>query len=268
MQRWAPVRLVRITASQSSIFMRRAIVSRVMAALLTRISSLPNLARTCWNPVLIWAASATSMGTARASPPADSISVTRVASFSVLRAATATFAPEAASPTAVARPIPCDAPVMSATLSFSENIRSNFLVRSALGFAGFGARLGDFLQRVFQAGGIFHVENADATIDLAQQAGQNFAGADFDEDIHAGFDHFVNRIEPTDRRGDLADQRVAGFVAGDDGFGIDIGDQRKFQGGEAHGFQIGFEAFLCRHHQRAVKRRGDGQNHGALSAGL
>src|SRR3984957_16742800 len=65
-------------------------------------------------------------------------------------------------------------------------------------FAGFGARLSDFFQRVFQAGGIFDVKDADAAIDLAQQAGQNFTGADFDEDVYSRFNHFVNRIEPAD----------------------------------------------------------------------
>ena len=43
------------------------------------------------------AASATSIGTASASPPAASISATSDASFSVFRAATATFAPASAS---------------------------------------------------------------------------------------------------------------------------------------------------------------------------
>src|SRR5579862_4281124 len=122
MHKCAPVRLVRSTASQSSSLMRRASVSRVMAALLTRMSSLPNFASNCWKPVFTWAASATSMGTARASPPAAAISDASEASFSVLRAAMATFAPASARARDVARPMPCDAPVTRATLSLSENI--------------------------------------------------------------------------------------------------------------------------------------------------
>src|SRR5271156_2134326 len=142
------------------------------------------------------------------------------------------------------------------------------VVQFGLGLARFGASLGNFFQRVFQAGGIFDVEDADAAIDLAEQAGQDFAGADFDEDVYAGFDHFVNGIEPADRRSDLADQRVARFIAGDHRLGVDVGDQRKFQRGEARGLQIDFEALLRGHHQGAMKRRGYGQNYGALGTAL
>ena len=102
--------------------MRRASVSLVIAALLTRTSSLPNLARTAAKAVFTCAASATSRGTASASPPAASISFTRSSSLATWRAATATFAPDCANASAMARPIPCEAPVTSATLSFSEHI--------------------------------------------------------------------------------------------------------------------------------------------------
>ena len=61
-------------------------------------------------------------GNGQRAPPAASISATSVASFSVLRAATATFAPATTSASAVERPMPCDAPVTRATLSWSENI--------------------------------------------------------------------------------------------------------------------------------------------------
>ena len=67
--------------------MRSASVSRVIAALFTRISSLPNFASACWKPFFTCAASATSIGTASASPPAAAISAASAASFSVLRAA-------------------------------------------------------------------------------------------------------------------------------------------------------------------------------------
>ncbi len=62
------------------------------------------------------------MATASASPPAAAISATTPASFSVLRAAAATRAPARAKASAVARPIPCDAPVTSATRSFKLNM--------------------------------------------------------------------------------------------------------------------------------------------------
>ena len=59
----------------------------MIAALFTKISSLPNFASTCWMPAFTCTASATSIGTANASPPAASISVTSDASLSTLRAA-------------------------------------------------------------------------------------------------------------------------------------------------------------------------------------
>ncbi len=66
----APVRFVRSTASQSSAFIRTARPSRVMAALFTRMSSLPNFSIVCRNPAFTCSASATSIATASASPPA------------------------------------------------------------------------------------------------------------------------------------------------------------------------------------------------------
>src|SRR2546422_5989712 len=93
MHRWAPVRLVRSTASQSSGFIRTARPSRVMAALFTRMSSLPKRSSVCLKPAFTRSASATSMDTARASPPAAAIFATTAANFSTLRAAAATLAP-------------------------------------------------------------------------------------------------------------------------------------------------------------------------------
>src|ERR1700730_8642715 len=120
------------------------------------------------------------MGTASAWPPFASISETSDASLSAERAATATLAPASASASAVARPIPCDAPVTRATLSSRENM--------PLAFRRFGARLGDLVERGLQAGGVFDVQDAYRAIDLAHQAGEDFARADFDEDIDAEVD--------------------------------------------------------------------------------
>ncbi len=59
--------------------------------------------------------SVTSVGTTSASPPADSIRSARASSSSARRAASATLAPASASASAVASPIPDDAPVTIAT---------------------------------------------------------------------------------------------------------------------------------------------------------
>src|SRR5580698_9612996 len=55
------------------------------------------------------------------------------ASFSTLRAAIATRAPLWANANAMARPIPCDAPVTRATFSRRENIRGNPIVSARSG---------------------------------------------------------------------------------------------------------------------------------------
>src|SRR3984885_1006990 len=260
MHRCAPVRLVFSTASQSSSFMRSASVSRVIAALFTKMWSRPNFASACWKPVFTWAASDTSIGTASASPPVAWISATSDASLSAVRAATATFAPAPASATDVARPMPCDAPVTRATLSLSENMR--------LAFRRFGARLRDLVERGLQTCSVLDIEAAHRAVDLPQQAGQHLARSDFDEDVDSLLDHLPHRIEPANRHGHLTDQRLARLVAGSDRLGIHVGDNRETQRAELHTAQIRLQALLRRRKQRAMKGRRDGQYHGALGAGL
>src|SRR5271155_4052009 len=212
MHRCAPVRFVRSTASQSSSFIRRASVSRVIAALFTRISSRPNFASTCWNPAFTCAESATSIGTARAAPPTPSISATSEASFSLLRAAAPTIAPAPASASAVARPIPCDAPVTSATLCLSENIR--------LVFRRFRACLCNLVERCLQTRGVLHVQGAHGPVNLPQQPGEHFARSYLHKYGHTALDHLVDRIEPAHWLGYLPDQRVARLVTARDRFRV------------------------------------------------
>src|SRR5882762_9782226 len=104
-----------MTASQSARFIRITSWSRVMPALLTRMSILPNCAMTALNTALICSSSATSSANGAACPPAAAISPTTSSSFSRLRAAAATYTPDFARRSAQARPIPCEAPVTKAT---------------------------------------------------------------------------------------------------------------------------------------------------------
>src|SRR5438876_7261781 len=114
-QRYADVRLVLSTLSQSARFMRMTNWSRVMPALFTRISILLNWVRTALKVDLICSSSPTSSGKAAALPPAAPISLTSSCNLSWLRAARASVAPDWDSLNAQARPMPCDAPVTSAT---------------------------------------------------------------------------------------------------------------------------------------------------------
>ena len=96
-----------------------------------------------------------------------------------------------------------------------------------------------------QARRVLHVEAAHRAIDLPQQARKHFARANFDKNVHALLDHFAYGVEPAHRQRDLADQRVARFVAGGDGFGIHIGDQRKSQRVKCRGAQVAARGAAC-----------------------
>src|SRR5271165_1114214 len=86
-----------------------------MPALLTRMSIFPNCAIAAFTTDFTCSSSLTSSVNAAALPPAAVISWTNSFSFSGLRAATATVAPSLASLRAQVRPMPCEAPVTSAT---------------------------------------------------------------------------------------------------------------------------------------------------------
>ena len=114
-QRYADVRLVLRTASQSARFMRMTNWSRVIPALFTRMSILPNCAITALKVDLICSSSPTSSGKAAGFASRGFDLATSSCSLSWLRAASASVAPDWASFNAQARPMPCDAPVTSAT---------------------------------------------------------------------------------------------------------------------------------------------------------
>ena len=98
MQRYAEVRFVVSTASQSARFMRITNWSRVMPALFTRMSILPNCPSADLIADFTCASSATSMTKTKgaAFAPAAVIWATSSSSFCRLRAAAATVAPSRA----------------------------------------------------------------------------------------------------------------------------------------------------------------------------
>src|SRR6266478_3481494 len=81
MHRYAEVRFVFSTESQSERFMRMTSWSRVMPALFTRMSILPNCPSADLIPDFTCSSSATSMTNADALPTAAAISATRSSSF-------------------------------------------------------------------------------------------------------------------------------------------------------------------------------------------
>src|SRR6266704_280825 len=260
MQKWAPVKFVCSTASQSSFFMRIARPSRVTAALFTRISSRPNFSTTCLNPAFTCSASETSIFIANASPPFATISFTSTASFPSLRAATATVAPASDSASAVSRPIPCDAPVTTATLSFKLNITipPGSLARILpfpLFFPTSSSRSvrpcsSNLFYRRRQALFVLDVQRRHRALDLPQQSRQHPPGPDFDKRIHALVDQQPHGLFPAHRHRNLPNQRLTCFVAIGRGVRIHIRHQRQLQIRKLRIAQILFQPLLHGHHQR------------------
>src|SRR5918995_1596629 len=120
-------------------------------ALLTRISTLPNSSTAFWISPCAWLSSVTSQTAASTRPPLPLIRSTRSASRSSLLAATTTTAPSAASASAVASPMPLEAPVTTATLPSSFAIILAFLVCWSAYLYG-GARCSGWWGRQAQVG--------------------------------------------------------------------------------------------------------------------
>jgi hypothetical protein len=106
--------LVSITASQSSSFMRMASWSRVMPALFTSTCRPPSLRTICSMSASDWAASVTFSTSPRLPGNAASASLTAAAPASEV-AVPMTRWPCSASASAMARPMPREAPVTRAT---------------------------------------------------------------------------------------------------------------------------------------------------------
>src|SRR5215207_1968985 len=85
-------------------------------ALFTRMSTLPNASRALLIKPCAWLSSVTSQTAASTRPPSSCICSTSPASRSSLLAATTPAAPSLASASAVASPMPLEAPVTTATL--------------------------------------------------------------------------------------------------------------------------------------------------------
>ena len=95
-------------------------VNGAAPALLTSTSTAPRSARVRRTRACICPRSVTSVGTARAFPPTDSISAAAASSSGAPRAARTTAAPARANAAAMALPIPRFAPVTTATFPQSE----------------------------------------------------------------------------------------------------------------------------------------------------
>src|SRR5574341_1179658 len=110
--RKVPFRLTASTASHCSSVILAAIASRLMPALLIRMSSRPNARTVSWTTRSQSAFFATSPATMSALAPADRISPATASSPSTFASFTATSAPSRANRFAVAAPMPLAPPVL------------------------------------------------------------------------------------------------------------------------------------------------------------
>ena len=130
-----PLRLVSITASQSSSFKSTRKPSRLMPALFTRISAMPADDSASAKQSRTEAESVTSTSTHIALPPLSAIDWAVSSSFSRLRAARTTVAPASASVSANCRPRPEPAPVTRATRPSRLNRSAYVIVRAPSAWA-------------------------------------------------------------------------------------------------------------------------------------
>ena len=130
---------------------------------------------------------------------------------------------------------------------------------------------GNRCQCLFERRRVFDVQCGDGGVfaeDLAVEAGEDFAGAYFDEVGRALGGQELDALDPADGAGDLADEAVAGVVGFCDESGVDVGgdgDERVLEG---EGGEVFGEGVLRGLHEGAVEGCADLKHDGALGSGL
>ena len=88
-----------------------------------------------------------------------------------------------------------------------------------------------------QARGVFDVGGGKRFVDLTVEAGEDFAGADFNEMRGAGLREELDALDPADRRGDLADESVADFRGAGEKARVGIGGDGEGRVVKGDGFE-------------------------------
>ena len=101
------------------------------------------------------------------------------------------------------------------------------------------------------------LERGLAAVDLAHEAGEHLAGADFDEVGDALGDEELDALDPADGAGDLADEAVAGLGAAGDEAGVDVAGDGELGVVEDEGFEVGGEGLLRGLHEGAMEGGAD-----------
>src|SRR6202050_2424982 len=251
-RRNTPVRSVEITCSQSSAFMRRSSMSRVMAALLMRIVGRALVASRSAASASIEAASPTFRTAPRPCTPASETAALISAAPASLVAVPTTRAPAFASASAMARPMPREAPVTRAK-SFSSMGLSRSRGECRVARCGVPER--EALQ-------------VRAALNAPVEPGQYLAWPAFNERLRMVCKQRAHGIRPAHRSRKLLREkranvlrigvrrRIDGAVVGD--VGCADRDAREALGHALHG----------RLHQAAVRRYAHRQKHRPLCAML
>src|SRR5665213_3889602 len=244
------VKLVAITWSQSSIRMRTKSVSRVMAALLMRIVGRPSPASRSATSAATEVASPASNTAPRPVRPCAANSALMAAAPAALVAVPTTRAPALPRASAMARPMPREAPVTRAR-SFSSMDSS-----SAAGERSLHAC------RVLKR----EARKIRAPLDTTVERGQHLAGAAFNERLDMGCNDRAHGLGPMHRACQLAPQQRPNIL----GIGMRGGIDRAHEGNARHAHgdprQALAQAARGRLHQTAVRWHAHGQWHGAFGA--
>src|SRR6185312_16656597 len=202
-RRKVAVRLTSSTACQSSSRKRSASESRVMPALLTRMSSWPSAASASLTSAS--AASGVERSAVSTGVPAPS-SAASASSAGRRVPARATIAPARCRARAIAPPIPPEAPVTSAACPPRSNMASEPLHQ----FFGLGRAAGRHYGHL--------------AVDPPAEAGQHLAGADLDDLLNLVEPEQEDRLAPAHHAGDLLDEERPDHIDVLGGCCADVGD--------------------------------------------
>src|SRR5512134_245086 len=215
-RRYVPLRLTRTTESNSSSDMRIRRLSRVIPALLTRMSIFPCASRMFLIPASTWARSLTSNISTIPLPPA----ATREARVSRAPASfptslTTTVAPSAQNASAIARPIPRAEPVTSATFPASRIVPPpvpKFIPSTTKAVQGEFSP--EDRPHGIQVGGGAERRRPRFLVDAADEAGEHFARPHLEEGVRPRSLHPPDRLLPAHRGRDLPEKDLRNPVPG------------------------------------------------------
>src|SRR5512139_688804 len=264
-----PLRFTRRTASNSSSDIRMRRLSRVIPALLTRMSTRPRASRIRFTPASTWAGSLTSSISTIPLPPAASIAarVSR-APASLPTSLTTTVAPSAENASAIARPIPRAEPVTSATFPESRIVPPPIpKVIPSTPRTVQGELSPEERPHGGKLRGRAEGRHGGFLLDAPDEPGEDLPRPHLEETGRTGLPHPADRLLPPDGSGDLPDQDIRHRVSRAVGGGRHVRHHGEPERPLRDGPELRGEALRGRQHQGAMERGAHGEGQRALRAG-